>query len=173
MVHFPWCCSDNLCIQLPVTGHDSSRVTPFGHLRVLGCVLLTVAFRSLPRPSSPDSPKAFTVNSYSLDHIYQSCLSQLINKSIVIFFLFSLTRKIIRFFRSSFGLSSAVGFTSASKRSSFVHLCLFHSLNCKRSLVFPNFSGYTEAVSEKETNIFRRETNLKRKTSFDETPFVI
>jgi len=87
--------------------------------------------------------------------------------------LFSLTRKIIRFFRSSFGLSSAVGFTSASKRSSFVHLCLFHSLNCKRSLVFPNFSGYTEAVSEKETNIFRRETNLKRKTSFDETPFVI
>ena len=31
------------------------RVTPFGHLRVNGYVLLTVAFRSLSRPSSPYS----------------------------------------------------------------------------------------------------------------------
>ena len=29
------------------------RVTPFGNLRVSGCVLLSAAFRSLPRPSSP------------------------------------------------------------------------------------------------------------------------
>ena len=31
------------------------RVTPFGYLRISGCVLLPAAFRSLPRPSSPDS----------------------------------------------------------------------------------------------------------------------
>ena len=29
------------------------RVTPFGNLRVSGCVLLSAAFRCLPRPSSP------------------------------------------------------------------------------------------------------------------------
>ncbi len=28
-------------------------VTPFGHQRINGCLLLPVAFRSLPRPSSP------------------------------------------------------------------------------------------------------------------------
>ena len=45
------------------------RVTPFGNPRITGCVLLPEAFRSLPRPSSPDSSKASTVNPYSLDHI--------------------------------------------------------------------------------------------------------
>ena len=41
----------------------------FGYLRVKGCVLLTVAFRSLPRPSSPVSAKASIVRPYLLDHI--------------------------------------------------------------------------------------------------------
>ena len=31
----------------------SYRVSPFGNLRVLACLQLIVAFRSLPRPSSP------------------------------------------------------------------------------------------------------------------------
>ena len=47
----------------------AGRVTPFGHLRISGCLLLPIAFRSLPRPSSSDSSKASTVNSFSLDHI--------------------------------------------------------------------------------------------------------
>ena len=40
----------------------SCRVTPFGYQRINGCVLLPVAFRSLPRPSSPQYAKASTVN---------------------------------------------------------------------------------------------------------------
>ena len=38
------------------------RVTPFGHPRISGCLLLLAAFRSLPRPSSPSSSKASTVD---------------------------------------------------------------------------------------------------------------
>ena len=53
-----------------MTGHHSGRVTPFGNPRISGCVLLPTAFRSLPRPSSPDSSKASTMNPYSLDHIF-------------------------------------------------------------------------------------------------------
>ena len=36
----------------------AGRVSPFGHLRVIGCLHLAEAFRSLPRPSSPVTTKA-------------------------------------------------------------------------------------------------------------------
>ena len=36
-------------------------VTPFGNRRVKGCLHLTDAYRSLPRPSSTVSAKAFTI----------------------------------------------------------------------------------------------------------------
>ena len=36
-------------------------VPPFGNLRINACVRLPEAYRSLPRPSSPDSAKASTV----------------------------------------------------------------------------------------------------------------
>jgi hypothetical protein len=72
MVQFPGSRFRTLCVQARTTGHHSGRVTPFGNLRISGCVLLPTAFRSLPRPSSPDSSKASTVNSYSLDHISSS-----------------------------------------------------------------------------------------------------
>ena len=45
------------------------RVTPFGHPRITGYVLLPAAFRSLSRPSSPVSSKASAMDLYSLDHI--------------------------------------------------------------------------------------------------------
>ena len=45
------------------------RVTPFGDPGITGCLLLPQVFRSLPRPSSPDSSKASSVDPYSLDHI--------------------------------------------------------------------------------------------------------
>ena len=60
MVHFPEFALLNLCIQLRVTIEDS-RVPPFGNQRVKGCLHLTVAYRSLPRPSSPSRAKASTV----------------------------------------------------------------------------------------------------------------
>ena len=47
--------------------HYHKWVSPFGNLRVDGCLLLTAAYRSLPRPSSAPSAKAFTLCSYSLD----------------------------------------------------------------------------------------------------------
>ena len=56
MVHFPELALTALCIQAAVY-----RVPPFGNRRVNGYVLLTVAYRSFSRPSSPSSAKAFTV----------------------------------------------------------------------------------------------------------------
>ena len=41
----------------------SSRVAPFGNLRVTGYLLLTVAYRSLSRPSSAPDAKAFPLRS--------------------------------------------------------------------------------------------------------------
>lgn len=53
-----------------MVSHDAHRVTPFGYPRITGCVLLPTAFRSLPRPSSPDGSKASTHGpSFLLDHI--------------------------------------------------------------------------------------------------------
>ena len=49
-----------LCVQPWVTGHDPSRVSPFGHLRIKVCSRLPGAFRSLPRPSSALGAKAST-----------------------------------------------------------------------------------------------------------------
>ena len=48
-------------------GASPRRVPPFGHLRVLACLRLTVAFRSLPRPSSALGARASTLCSCSLD----------------------------------------------------------------------------------------------------------
>ena len=61
MSHFPPLAPTRLCIQRAVTGHDSRRVSPFGHPRVEDCLRLTEAYRSLPRPSSPSRAKASTV----------------------------------------------------------------------------------------------------------------
>ena len=61
MSHFPPLASFRLCIQRTMTGHDSRRVSPFGHPRVEACLRLTEAYRSLPRPSSPSRAKASTV----------------------------------------------------------------------------------------------------------------
>ena len=43
------------------------RVSPFGHLRVNGYLLLTAAFRSLSRPSSALSAKASSLRPYQLN----------------------------------------------------------------------------------------------------------
>ena len=48
----------NLCIQLMI--RFTAWVSPFGYPRIKACCQLPVAFRRLPRPSSPLSAKAFT-----------------------------------------------------------------------------------------------------------------
>jgi hypothetical protein len=44
-----------------MTGHYPCRVSPFGNPRVIACLQLTEAYRSLPRPSSPTDAKASPV----------------------------------------------------------------------------------------------------------------
>ena len=51
-------CFLNLCIQFRMT--LTGRVSPFGNLRIKGCSHLPTAYRSVLRPSSPLSAKAFT-----------------------------------------------------------------------------------------------------------------
>ena len=51
------------------------RITPFGNPGVNGYVLLSPAYRSLSRPSSPDSSQASAIDLYSLGHIIFSALS--------------------------------------------------------------------------------------------------
>jgi hypothetical protein len=53
MVHFPGLASPDLWIQSRDRTGSPYGVPPFGHRRITGCVLLPVAYRSLPRPSSP------------------------------------------------------------------------------------------------------------------------
>ena len=57
----------NLCIRLKMT--HLSRVSPFGHLRIIAYCQLPEAFRRLSRPSSPVIAKASTTCTYSLDPI--------------------------------------------------------------------------------------------------------
>ena len=52
-----------LCIQYRMTGHDSGRIAPFGYLWIIACLRLPIAYRSLLRPSSAPSAKAFPLRS--------------------------------------------------------------------------------------------------------------
>ena len=56
-------------IQLSRYRNHFLWVTPFGHPRITGYLLLPAAFRSLSRPSSPRSSQASAMDLYSLDHI--------------------------------------------------------------------------------------------------------
>ena len=57
-----------LWIHCTITAHYCNCVPAFGYPWVYGCLLLTMAFRSLPRPSSAPIAKAFTLCSKSLNH---------------------------------------------------------------------------------------------------------
>ena len=50
---------------------STSRVTPFGHLRINSCLQIPGAYRSLPRPSSLLEAKASSVRSCSLSRTYK------------------------------------------------------------------------------------------------------
>ena len=53
MFHFPGYRFAYLSIQYAMIPYDQDRVSPFGLPRIIACSQLPVAFRSLPRPSSP------------------------------------------------------------------------------------------------------------------------
>ena len=53
----------HLWIQYMMTGHDSSRIAPFGNPWIDACLRLPMAYRSLLRPSSAPSAKAFPLRS--------------------------------------------------------------------------------------------------------------
>ena len=60
MFQFPSFASTRLCIQRAISVDEDGWVTPFGNLRLKGCLHLDEAYRSLPRPSSPSRAKAST-----------------------------------------------------------------------------------------------------------------
>ncbi len=64
MVQFPGCASAAYSFQHQMPPHDGRRVAPFGHPRISACLRLPRAFRSSPRPSSPQRAKASTVCSF-------------------------------------------------------------------------------------------------------------
>ena len=53
-----------LCIQYMIHGHYSMWIAPFGNLRIKVSLQLPAAYRSLPRPSSAPSAKAFALRPY-------------------------------------------------------------------------------------------------------------
>src|SRR5215211_4308910 len=57
-VSVPWVCFHTLCIHVRIW--PKPGVSPFGNLRIKACSQLPEAYRSVPRPSSPLSTKAFT-----------------------------------------------------------------------------------------------------------------
>ena len=66
MFHFPEYRFHNLCIQLWMTGHYSSRVSPFGDLRVItpvcGSPKLIAAYHVLLRLSVPRHPSCALIS---------------------------------------------------------------------------------------------------------------
>ena len=69
MVQFPGFTAHGTMCSRHGTRHSDVWVTPFGHPRITGYLLLHAAFRSLSRPSSSASSKASAVDPFLLDHI--------------------------------------------------------------------------------------------------------
>ena len=61
MFHFTPYRLTGLCIHPVMTAHDRGRVAPFGDPRIIACLRLPAAYRSLPRPSSPPGAEASTM----------------------------------------------------------------------------------------------------------------
>ena len=96
-------------------------VSTFGHLRVEAYLQLTVAFRSLSRPSSAPDAKAFTLCSFSLELSFKHCCS-LVPLNCLSFWTFSFRFVnslwkgfILLCFESFFHLSVKLYFTQIGK----------------------------------------------------------
>ena len=85
MFQFPEFALPCLCIQQGMT--LKGRVSPFRYLRIKACCQLPVAFRRLPRLSSPVIAKASTTCTYSLDPITLS--PQPFGQGVIVFRIFN------------------------------------------------------------------------------------
>lgn len=74
MFQFPWFASMDLCIRPSMTGLHPGRVSPFGYPWINARLQLPMAFRSLPRPSSPSCAQASTSRPSSLDPLIKPSL---------------------------------------------------------------------------------------------------
>ena len=107
-------------------------ITPFGHPGITGYVLLPPAFRSLSRPSSPDSSKASAINLYSLDHIIFSAFKPFHLSAVRVFFIQAFFP-----FHSAFRVSFLLPYLFRyGFRPSFVI-----SKNVRSQSIFPDSSG--------------------------------
>ena len=86
MFQFAGLPSHDLWIQSRIPAHYCRRVSPFGYLRVVGCLHLTAAFRSLPRPSSAPIAKASTLCSLFLN-LWDTTLSSALFFEKTLYFL--------------------------------------------------------------------------------------
>ena len=81
MVQFPGFTAHGTMCSRHGTRHMDVWVTPFGHPRINGYLLLHAAFRSLSRPSSSASSKASAVDPFLLDHIIFMTLLYYLSKN--------------------------------------------------------------------------------------------
>ena len=63
-------------------GLDPIRIAPFGYLRIISCLPIPAAFRSLPRPSSAPDAKASSLRSYQLNLFSHRIMSHRFNRRI-------------------------------------------------------------------------------------------
>ena len=71
-----------LWIQYMMYGLDPIRIAPFGYLRIISCLPIPAAFRSLPRPSSAPDAKASSLRSYQLNLLSHRIMSHRFNRRI-------------------------------------------------------------------------------------------
>ncbi len=67
-------------LQKETMAYYNHQVTPFGNLRIIAYLPLPEAYRSLSRPSSPVSTKAFTVCPLKLDSMFEISHTDLISR---------------------------------------------------------------------------------------------
>ena len=119
MFQFPWLPSHELLIHSWMTRCYACRVPPFGYPRIVVCLRLPEAFRSLPRPSSALYAQAFTVRPSSFDHfaMYSRSVHGL---SIAYFLLFKNCQHCFYLFCLSDFLARNLCFTTSEKDLLFV-----------------------------------------------------
>ena len=78
-----------LFIQYMMQGLYPLRISPFGYLRIVSCLLIPAAFRSLPRPSSAPDAKASFPRSFQLN-LFFSELYGLISEELFLEIVFTL-----------------------------------------------------------------------------------
>jgi len=99
-----------------MTGHYSSRVSPFGYLRINACLRLLVACRSLPRPSSAYGALASTLCSSSLDFFVDSPKTNLLSLPMIAHWVWNRNDLIFSNLVLPIQLSRCVGYPPSLRR---------------------------------------------------------